>query len=86
MHAGEIVAKTILVRGGKMPLGGLFYETHMIKMLRNNNFVLEIKEEIIEYNAKEGIVTCYVVIIELAKFALSDIKNNWMIIENSHHL
>ncbi len=52
-------------------------ESHMIKLLKNKEFVVEILEEIIEYNEKDKTVFNYVVLVEQAQRDLRNIVDIW---------
>jgi hypothetical protein len=52
-------------------------ESHMIKLLPNKEFVVDILEEIIEYKEDDKTVRNYLVLVEQAKRDLKDIVKIW---------
>jgi serine/threonine protein kinase len=58
-------------------------ESHMIKLLPNKEFVVEILEEIIEYKEEDKTVLNYLVLIEQAQRDLKDIVKIWKFKESS---
>jgi hypothetical protein len=55
----------------------------MIKLLQNKEFVVEILEEIIEYEEDDKTVLNYLVLVEQAKRDLGDIVKIWKVLESS---
>ena len=55
----------------------IFYETQLAKMNCNPEFVTEIKEELIEFNAERNLITRYCVIIERAANTMADLRKIW---------
>ncbi len=49
----------------------------MIKLLQNKEFVVDILEEIIEYNPTDKSVSNYIVLVEQAQRDLKDYVNIW---------
>jgi hypothetical protein len=47
-------------------IANILMESHMIKLLPNKEFVVEILEEIIEYNEDDKTVLNYLVLVEKA--------------------
>lgn len=49
----------------------------MLKMIPLNHHIVQIKEELIEYNADLGLITRYCVIVEQARFTLENLLYIW---------
>jgi hypothetical protein len=58
-------------------------ESHMIKLLPNKEFVVDILEEIIEYKEDDKTVLNYLVLVEQAQRDLKDIVKIWKVKESS---
>jgi len=52
-------------------------ESHLIKLLENKEHIVEIYEEIIEFNKNTGAIENYLVMIEQAKQDLNNIVKSW---------
>lgn len=55
----------------------IFYETQTLKMLKNNEYMAQIKEEIIELNIQTKLITRYCVIEEKAQKTLGNVVDIW---------
>jgi hypothetical protein len=68
----EIVAKCTIFDANtkfsevKQCYSTIFYESQTLKMLKNYDYMAQIKEEIIELNIEKEIITKYCVIVERA--------------------
>jgi hypothetical protein len=62
----ELIAKMILPlkESTQDTISNILMESHMIKLLPNKEFVVEILEEIIEYREEDKTVLNYLVLIE----------------------
>ena len=63
-------------------IANILMESHMIKLLPNKEFVVEILEEIIEYKEDDKTVLNYLVLVEQAKRDLRDIVKIWKVLEH----
>jgi hypothetical protein len=57
---------------------GIFYESQTLKLNPKRDLVAEIKEELIEYNEEEGIITMYCVLVECAACTLQNVVDTWV--------
>ena len=75
----EVIAKMILPtkESTSDSVANILMESHMIKLLKNKEFVVEILEEIIEYNEADKKVFNYIVLVEQAQRDLKNIVDIW---------
>jgi hypothetical protein len=64
-------------------IADILMEGHMIKLLPNKEFVVDILEEIIEYREDNKTVLNYLVLVEQAKRDLKNIVKIWKVLETS---
>lgn len=76
----ELVAKMILPEKGVSleSFTNIMCESHMIKYMDNKEYVVDIFEEIIEFNQSTNQMENYMVLVEQATNDLSKIKSIWL--------
>jgi len=81
----EVVAKTVLpASASPETMTSILAESHLVKLMENKDFIVDIYEEIIEYNQTLNKIENYIVLIEQAKYDLSNIVKAWTTLEKAH--
>lgn len=61
----------------------IFYETGLLKLNKGQSLV-EIKEELIEYNSEKNVIVSYAVVVGQAQHSLADLFKIWGDKQKSH--
>eukprot|EP00347_Sterkiella_histriomuscorum_P008087 403346420 len=79
----EIVAKCTLIQNhsnfeqNNQTFLDILKETQMLRLLKNEDHIAQVKEEMIEYNQSKSMITNYCVIVERAQHSLQNLLSIW---------
>mmetsp|Transcript_25522 Transcript_25522/g.19289 ORF Transcript_25522/g.19289 Transcript_25522/m.19289 type:complete len:114 (+) Transcript_25522:655-996(+) len=65
-------------------MASILSESHLIKLMQHPDFIVDIFEEIIEYNPELNKIENYIVLVKQAKYDLSNIVKAWVNEEKAH--
>mmetsp|Transcript_22073 Transcript_22073/g.21259 ORF Transcript_22073/g.21259 Transcript_22073/m.21259 type:complete len:230 (+) Transcript_22073:379-1068(+) len=74
----EVVAKMVLPKNATpATMVSILSESHLVKLLEDKEYIVEIFEEIVEFNKSKAKIENYIVLIEQAKHDLKGIVSSW---------